>query len=502
MKETQQEKFRYNDLNERNKRMNRFYLPTSIFLMVLFLLYLWMKLMVQSTNEISFGFVMFNTVLLVCFALANVFVFIKQKTGHMLCCAVLAEIGVEVLLVGLKTDAQFIFLVMVGVLALMLPFYLPKIFRLFTIVYSVEALTISIIRMVVHTEKASADTFLQTVCILAALSVMNRVSKILNQFNDDAFGVMKEQSEVQQDMLNHIVEISHAVAEKTEQSSEVIEQLVGVAQVVDNNMKEITDATASTAQSVEEQNLMTQSIREAITDTGERSKQMVVVATESNEGIQTNIALMNSLKEQSVLIENTNRSVSDAMTRLSEKTKAMGDIVGMILSISEQTNLLSLNASIESARAGEAGRGFAVVADQIRQLAEQSKNSTEEIGKIINELNQNANEVMNSVSESVAATDEQGTKIREAADTFEALSRNMVQLIRDVNEIDSQISGLSESNDKIVENIIHVSAITEEVVASADQVVEVSGKNMDYAEQVKSAIDSIFAKTEELKKYM
>lgn len=80
------------------------------------------------------------------------------------------------------------------------------------------------------------------------------------------------------------------------------------------------------------------------------------------------------------------------------------------MAISGQTNLLALNASIESARAGEAGRGFAVVAQQIRQLAEQTKNFTEEITQITNELNANANMVVDTISDSIEATDQQSEK--------------------------------------------------------------------------------------------
>ena len=115
----------------------------------------------------------------------------------------------------------------------------------------------------------------------------------------------------------------------------------------------------------------------------------------------------------------------ESMKRITETSKKIENIIAEIEDIASQTNLLSLNASIEAARAGEAGRGFAVVADQIRQLAEQSKVSTEEIAKIINELNQNANEVMASVKDSVHATDEQGNNILEVADSFEKLNNNM-----------------------------------------------------------------------------
>ena len=141
----------------------------------------------------------------------------------------------------------------------------------------------------------------------------------------------------------------------------------------------------------------------------------------SNDSIQENMRVMDELKDQAEQITNTNHDVTEAMTKLQDKTKEVEEIAGMILNISSQTNLLALNASIESARAGEAGRGFAVVAEQIRQLAEQTKNSTEEITRITNELNANANDVVVSVEGSVQATEDQKEKILAASETFNLL---------------------------------------------------------------------------------
>ena len=247
---------------------------------------------------------------------------------------------------------------------------------------------------------------------------------------------------------------------------------------------------------------MTQTIQKAIEKTGERSKKMVDIAVSSNESIQENIKVMDEMKEQSKRIAKTNEGVTESMTRLSDKTKEVEEIAGMILNISGQTNLLALNASIESARAGEAGRGFAVVADQIRQLAEQTKKSTEEITRIINELNQNADEVVKSVADSVDETVSQNEKILSAAKAFENLNANMTELISDINEMDQEIFGLSESNNKIIENISHLSAATEEVTASAEQVRQMSEDNLRYAEQVKAAINMIGDTTDDMKQYM
>lgn len=345
-----------------------------------------------------------------------------------------------------------------------------------------------------------------TLCMIlttyGTLYVITRVGGISKLFSDDMIGTVEHHSEKQQDMLSHIAEISGTVKTESGRSTDMVNGLVQSTEAVARSMYEISEATNLTAENIMEQSSMTQNIQQAIDEARERSRQMVDIAQSSDDSIRDNLQVMDELKHHAEQIASTNEQVTESMEKLLAKTKEGETIAGMILEISSQTNLLALNASIESARAGEAGRGFAVVADQIRQLAEQTKASTEDITKIINELVENANAVVHSVEMSVGATKSQNEKILSAAENFQQLDKNMSELIVDINGMDGQIQGLSESNNKIVENISQLSATTEEVTASAQEANDLSERNLELAEQTKEAIEVMRTTTESMERYM
>lgn len=430
------------------------------------------------------------------------FFYLKDKASATLKKTVAIGIAIELFLVGAQTDAEFIFFLLIGVLALQIPYYDIKPYKKFCIVYVVLYTLVIVIRAVKGLGVQDVDAMCRTICMYLIFYVLYMVGNIAKEFSDHALGSAEEQSGRQRVMLDGILDISKTVQDETEKSSGLVDELVNATEAVAESMRQISSAANTTAHSIEEQNTMTQSIQTAIEETGERSKKMVDIATDSNESIQENMQVMEELKAQSEQIAATNHEVTESMSRLQDKTKEVEEIAGMILNISSQTNLLALNASIESARAGEAGRGFAVVADQIRQLAEQTKSSTEEITRIVNELNLNANDVVASVQNSVEAAESQNEKIITAAETFEKLNTNMMQLIEDINNMDQQILGLSDSNNRIVENISHLSAATEQVTASAEQVREMSEQNLSFAEDVKGAIDLIQNRTDDIKQYI
>lgn len=492
-------KYRYNEEKERYHTMNRLYLIAADTLMVILLVYLWLGFAVKRLALFtSIG----NTAILIVASIINVIIFFGDRSSRRLKFAITIELGLEFFLLGVQSNASFINLILICVLAVQIPYYDRKVYKNNVIIYTALYIIVEVIRTVKGITSSDVSSFCTILISLGAFYVLTRIGTISKQFSDDALGSVAEQSGKQKTMLEDIVSISRTVKEESDKSTEMVNNLVEATETVTSSMQEISSATNLTAQNIEEQNNMTQSIQEAINLTEERSKRMVNIATESNVSIQENMRVMDRLKEQSVQIADTNNEVTEAMERLQNKTKEVEEIAGMILNISSQTNLLALNASIESARAGEAGRGFAVVAEQIRQLAEQTRSSTEEITRIINELNENANEVVVSVESSVGATASQNEMIHSAADTFEKLNTNMVELIENINEIDDRITNLSDSNNKIVENISQLSATTEEVTASAEQASNMSEQNLEYAQQAKEAIRQIKQKTDGLEQYI
>lgn len=496
MEKQQETAYRYNDVTERYKKMNTFMLIGVSILWTMFLVYLAFKLWSQS---ISVPLAICHLVIILAFLAINVIVFLRKKENTRMKLYIGIEMGAEVFILGLQTDAEFIFWGMAGTLVLMIPYYESKLLKRFAIVYVLEYVIVTIYRFSMGNVPMNVDAMCRMICVYLLIFVVYKVGGITKVFSDHALGAVEQQRKKQQTIMENVMNISYTVQDETEKSSSRVNELVRATESVAQSMREISDAANTIAGNIEEQNDMTQSIQGAIGETGDRSKKMVNIATDSNVSIQENMQVMEQLKMQSEEIASTNHQVTEAMGRLQNKTKEVEDIAGMILNISGQTNLLALNASIESARAGEAGRGFAVVADQIRQLAEQTKDSTEQITRIISELDENANEVVESVESSVDEAKSQNDKILFAAETFEKLNTNMTQLISDIQEIDSRIGALADSNNRIVENISHLSAATEEVTASADQVREMSEQNLEYAEEVKHAMGTIKGKTEEMK---
>ena len=337
--------------------------------------------------------------------------------------------------------------------------------------------------------------------VVITVFVISLANKISWRFNHDAMYSMHDEQEIQKLIMEDVLDIAKGVQEKTGEANNVLGQLSVSAQDIEEAVSGITQGTYNTAENIQKQTVMTQSIQDAIDDAVERTESAVDKARLSMGAVEESLATMNELSQHSGKIAETNNRVVQSMDNLRQKTEDVRKITDMILEISSQTNLLALNASIEAARAGEAGKGFAVVADQIRQLAEQTKQSTESITEIVEELSTYSDEASGSIKESLEATEQQTILIGTASDNFTQIDKNMQELTEEMNGIDKMIIELKESNNAIVDSINQLSATSEEITASSSEASNISESNRASSDNAREMLQNVLEYSHGLDKY-
>lgn len=188
----------------------------------------------------------------------------------------------------------------------------------------------------------------------------------------------------------------------------------------------------------------------------EVAKKSVDIAGKGSKAVQDTITGMDTIREQ---IQETSKRIK----RLGESSQEIGEIVGLIDDIADQTNILALNAAIQAAMAGEAGRGFAVVADEVQRLAERSGNATKQIDALVKTIQSDTNEAVSSMEQSTTGV-VAGAKIAErAGEALSEIERVSVQLAGQIENI----SQTSRTQAAVAANISGTMTIIQEITAQA-----------------------------------
>ncbi|KFM95581.1 HAMP domain-containing protein [Bacillus clarus] len=289
----------------------------------------------------------------------------------------------------------------------------------------------------------------------------------------------------------HVAAASEELTASVRQASEATEQ---ITMAMDQMSSGATTQTASVENGAMLLHDVTEGIQHVANSFSSISNASAYTREKAEDGgtlVEKTVNQMQSIAE-SVL-------QSDAVIQLlNDKSKQIGDILGVIQNIADQTNLLALNAAIEAARAGEHGRGFAIVADEVRKLAEQSSVSSSEIGKLIDEIQADMNKTvkfMGNVNEEVQS----GIII--ANDT----KQNFAEILHATNEIAEQIkmmvqtaNGMSKGANDVSISVSEIAITTQSNAVSTQNVAASAEEQLASMEEISSAASTLSQMAEEL----
>lgn len=271
------------------------------------------------------------------------------------------------------------------------------------------------------------------------------------------------------DNSNQVASAANQLMTNAEQTAKSIEHITQAVQDIAMGAKSTESYIEENKRALEEMTIGVTRVAEATSSVAQISEQTRTISSNGRQSIEQ---VMNQMEQ----INRSTNETADVIESLNSRSSEIVSIIKVITDISEQTNLLSLNAAIEAARAGEQGKGFAVVADEVRKLAEQSHRSAETITDLISDIQSDTQKAVSSMqkgSEDVAY----GIKVVKVADEgFEAINSSVETLaaqIEDITAISEQMSASAEELLASMEEILNISQLStnnsENVAAASEQ---------------------------------
>ena len=331
------------------------------------------------------------------------------------------------------------------------------------------------------------------------------LGNIMQVTSDDEFGQMsvefnKAMNNVRQ-MTKQIQKAANEVAGSSDSLTATAEQSAQATQSVAQSITEVAGAAQSQMEALEVTKQQVDAFRQGINNTTRIIENVTDAICKTVERAQEGDKLVSATVQQMNEVSGTVAQSSKAVAKLGERSKEISSIVQLIASIAGQTNLIALNAAIEAARAGEHGRGFAVVAEEVRKLAEGSQQAAEQIGDLIQKIQEETGKAVSAIEtgvkqvekgrENVTASGKGFAQIMGMIQGVQESSGSMQKNMHDLNDSAGRIAEattrIHNSAAKVAKESENVSAATEEQAAGMQQIAASSRGLADMARELNSA---------------
>ncbi|OMP67017.1 methyl-accepting chemotaxis protein [Domibacillus epiphyticus] len=304
----------------------------------------------------------------------------------------------------------------------------------------------------------------------------------------DSFNQMKQNL---RDLIRKVSDSSDQVAASSEELSAAAEQSAQSANQVAGAVQEISTAADGQIISMEENKramnesaLGLQNIAESASVVSASTKEVLHEAEQGNQVIVQTIQQMEGIA-QSV------KGAANVIEELGDHSKQIGQIVQVISDIANQTNLLALNAAIEAARAGEQGKGFAVVADEVRKLAEQSQQSSEQIASLIKNIQESTSHAVTVMHKGTEEVQSGTVIVNQAGEAFIHILSSIKNVTDQVQEVSAATKEISASTEQLAVSVDQLTRTSADISTNTQGVAAASQEQLASMEEITASADSL-----------
>ena len=291
-------------------------------------------------------------------------------------------------------------------------------------------------------------------------------------------------------------EAKESIVSSTKEADEALQKANDAVEVAKGSVEAVVSAIEQTNVGIEGIANASQETAKNAQQADEQMSKMNELQQEGKESVQEAVERIKNIKDM------TDKTV-EAVNKLQSSSQEIGAIVDMINSIAEQTNLLALNAAIEAARAGEAGKGFAVVAEEIRNLAEETKKATMNIGKLIEGIQEDTNDAVKVMNDTTKAVEEGTEAMDEVTKGLEEILEAVSKTSGMIQNIASMAEEQSASTEEMANTVNAVSKSSNEIAVKMDDIKDATDRQTDIMKGLVMKTEELLAKSlKDLNEYL
>ncbi|MFB6133634.1 MAG: methyl-accepting chemotaxis protein [Halanaeroarchaeum sp.] len=301
-----------------------------------------------------------------------------------------------------------------------------------------------------------------------------------------------------EETIGSLIAFAEEVAAESEDLQTSADEVRDASEGISESIQEISIGVDEEAERLDETADEAENLSATIQEITASSDNVATLTDETAEVGEEGREAAEAAIDEMHAIEDRTEATATAVSELNETLDEIGNISDVILDIAEQTNILALNAGIEAARASEGGEGFAVVADEVKELAEETKQSAEDIGELIDEVQEQSAETATEIDAMTERVDSGVETVEQATDAFERMAKNVSSINTSIQEVSEATADQAESTQDVVAMVEEISSISGQTSAEAQTVAAAAEEQAATLNDVAQNTERLASKAEQL----